>query len=153
MAAKKVLINTVIEFEETASSATYVDYSAMFSEATLPFDRQMVESGTFGNKSAEETPGIFDLVATLNLRPDADGVKYAKLLAWLADGVERGMKFKEAVGAIAPGNLQSRCTRCVLKNLPFGGARAALANEGSITVRLNGGVTVDNGTATVGIGT
>jgi hypothetical protein len=153
MAAKKVLINTVVEIESTSGSGTYEDYSTVFSEASLPFDRAMVESGTFGNASQEETPGIFDLVATLNLRPDADGLLYAKLLTWFSDGVERGIKLKEKTGSIAPGNLQSRCTRAVLKNLPFGGARGALANEGQITIRLNGGVTVDNGTTTVGVGT
>jgi hypothetical protein len=145
--AKQAVIFSVIMFEETASSGTYVDYSSMFSEASIPFDRTAIESGTFGNGSAEEIMGIFDFVATLNLRPDADGVKYEKLLAWFKDGVERGIKFKIGQGAIAAANPEVRATRALLKNLPFGGARNTLASEGQITVRLNGGVTYEGSTA------
>lgn len=149
--AKKAMIFSVIEFEETASSGTYVDYSAEFYEASLPMDRTAIEAGCFGNGSAEEIMGIFDFTLTLAYRP-GDAAKREKLIAWFKDGVERGIKVKVGQGSIAAANPQVRCTRALLKNMPFGGARNSLEGEGQLTIRLNGGITYEGSTA-ITIGT
>lgn len=149
--AKKAMIFSVIEIEEVASSGTYVDYSAEFYEASIPMDRTAIESGCFGNGSAEEIMGIFDFTATLAFRPGTPA-KREVLLGWFKDGLERGIKVKVGQGAIAGDNPQVRCTRALLKNVPFGGARNTLEGEGQLTIRLNGGITYE-GATTIAIGT
>jgi hypothetical protein len=149
--AKKAMIFTVIEIEEVAGSGTYADYSAEFNEASLPMDRTAIESGCFGNASAEEILGIFDFNLTLAYRP-GDATKREVLMGWFKDGAERGIKVKVGQGSIAGANPQVRATRALLKNMPYGGARNTLEGEGQLNVRLNGGITYE-GATTIAIGT
>lgn len=148
--AKEVLKNAYIRWG-TGSSEALEDWTTQLSGCTMPISFEEVEAGVFGNNSQQSAAGLGDLRIQFTFRPDADLVKFTALLQFVGTEVPFNVHMKPSATAVSASNLEYT-GRMLITKANIGGARGALTHESELDYRINGGLTVGNGTTTFVIG-
>lgn len=148
--AKEVLKNAYIRWG-TGSSEALEDWTTQLSGCTVPISIEEVESGVFGNNSVQSAAGLADIRIQFTLRPDADLVKFTKLLQFVGVEVPFNVHMKPSATAVSASNLEYT-GRMLITAATIGGARGALTHETELDFRVNGGLTITDGTTPFTVG-
>lgn len=148
--AKEVLKNAYIQWG-TGSSEALEDWTTQLSGCTVPISIEEVESGVFGNNSQQSAAGLADIRVQFTFRPDADLVKMTKLLQKLGEEVPFEIRMKPSAVAVSSSNLKYT-GRMLITASTIGGARGALTHETELDFRINGGLTITDGTTPFTVG-